>query len=266
MTFAEPLPMKKQKVEWPKYAGDILLLCTSTSKDSLFSFYKEETIYPVLLTCEQQTKFKNVRVDHPDGKMLGKVHSANIDCIHSILNSNCFEVEAELIDPPQKLSLMDDLLVSVKVYAKEGIFDFKDAGILFEELGLCKVERKNTECDLNEIDLLETNPLLLEQLEPSDSFAFSLRKYQKQALSWLVKVEEGKNGSHGGNGVWKEYSFPDSHKFYRNELTRIIRSEIPDQVPVRGGILADEMVIFLILGTRKNDRNTCAHPLRLIKD
>jgi DNA repair protein RAD5 len=95
------------------------------------------------------------------------------------------------------------------------------------------------------------------EAEPADTFALSLRKYQKQALHWMLSKERDTKSSrqHSMHPLWEEYQWPtkdvDDHilpimegqaKFYVNPYSGEISLEFPMQDQhCLGGILADEM-------------------------
>lgn len=108
----------------------------------------------------------------------------------------------------------------------------------------------------------------LPEVEPSDGFALTLRPYQKQALGWMLKMEEKPRSkrSRKANGndqqstrelslhpLWEEYIFPvddarmdllDSatSRFYFNPYTGHLSLKFQAASRgARGGILADEM-------------------------
>jgi DNA repair protein RAD5 len=95
-------------------------------------------------------------------------------------------------------------------------------------------------------------------LEPADTFRMDLRKYQKQALFWMVGKEkdealEGKETSM--HPLWEEYQWPtqdaenqplpaieDQAMFYVNPYSGEMTLEFPTQDQhCLGGVLADEM-------------------------
>jgi DNA repair protein RAD5 len=95
-------------------------------------------------------------------------------------------------------------------------------------------------------------------LEPADTFRMDLRKYQKQALYWMVSKEkdealEGKENSM--HPLWEEYEWPtqdvdneplpaigDQTMFYVNPYSGELSLEFPTQEQnCLGGVLADEM-------------------------
>ncbi|KAJ4343674.1 DNA helicase rad5 [Ascochyta clinopodiicola] len=95
-------------------------------------------------------------------------------------------------------------------------------------------------------------------MEPADTFVMDLRKYQKQALHWMVGKEkdeslEGKDVSM--HPLWEEYQWPEKDAenqdlpiienqsmFYVNPYSGELSLEFPRQEQnCLGGILADEM-------------------------
>ncbi|UZJ53098.1 hypothetical protein CBS101457_002418 [Exobasidium rhododendri] len=109
----------------------------------------------------------------------------------------------------------------------------------------------------------------LPEIEPSEGFALTLRPYQKQALGWMMRMEEketdekrkkNKSSSQDGSSrelslhpLWEQYLFPvDEEKmdlldsatpaFYFNPYTGHLSLKFQHASRgARGGILADEM-------------------------
>lgn len=94
--------------------------------------------------------------------------------------------------------------------------------------------------------------------EPADTFVMDLRKYQKQALHWMIskeKDEKSANKEVSMHPLWEEYAWPvkdmeDQHlpsvsgqeKFYVNPYSGELSLDFPVQEHhCLGGILADEM-------------------------
>jgi DNA repair protein RAD5 len=95
-------------------------------------------------------------------------------------------------------------------------------------------------------------------LEPADTFNMDLRKYQKQALYWMVgkeKDESLKDKEMSMHPLWEEYQWPtqdadnqpllaieDQTMFYVNPYSGEMTLEFPTQDQnCLGGVLADEM-------------------------
>ncbi|KAF1847045.1 uncharacterized protein K460DRAFT_413854 [Cucurbitaria berberidis CBS 394.84] len=95
-------------------------------------------------------------------------------------------------------------------------------------------------------------------LEPADTFRMDLRKYQKQALFWMVGKEKDESLMHKETSMhplWEEYQWPvedadsqpvpaieDQTMFYVNPYSGELSLEFPRQEQsCLGGILADEM-------------------------
>jgi DNA repair protein RAD5 len=95
-------------------------------------------------------------------------------------------------------------------------------------------------------------------LEPASTFAMDLRKYQKQALHWMVGKEKDEAANHKDvsmHPLWEEYGWPtqdadnipvpavdDQDMFYVNPYSGEMSLEFPQQEQnCLGGILADEM-------------------------
>ena len=94
--------------------------------------------------------------------------------------------------------------------------------------------------------------------EPADTFAMDLRKYQKQALHWMMskeKDEKSEKQESSMHPLWEEYRWPtkdmedkevpgvmDQDSFYVNPYSGELSLEFPLQEQnCLGGILADEM-------------------------
>ncbi|KAI4272441.1 MAG: hypothetical protein L6R38_006604 [Xanthoria sp. 2 TBL-2021] len=94
--------------------------------------------------------------------------------------------------------------------------------------------------------------------EPAESFIMDLRKYQKQALHWMISKEKDEKSDHkelSMHPLWEEYNWPtkdmDDHDvpsvngqehFYVNPYSGEISLVFPAQEQhCLGGILADEM-------------------------
>ncbi|KAF2188977.1 hypothetical protein K469DRAFT_702667 [Zopfia rhizophila CBS 207.26] len=96
------------------------------------------------------------------------------------------------------------------------------------------------------------------EMEPADTFAMDLRKYQKQALYWMMGKEKDETPKHkevSMHPLWEEYQWPkqdvdnmpvpivdDQTMFYVNPYSGELSLEFPKQEQnCLGGILADEM-------------------------
>ena len=96
------------------------------------------------------------------------------------------------------------------------------------------------------------------ELEPTDTFVMDLRKYQKQALHWMLNKETRQKDDiqqQSMHPLWEEYAWPSKDAedkdlpcvhgqdcFYVNPYSGELRLEFPVQEQTcLGGILADEM-------------------------
>ena len=94
--------------------------------------------------------------------------------------------------------------------------------------------------------------------DPADTFTMELRKYQKQALHWMMskeKDEKSENKERSMHPLWEEYEWPvkdmedqevprvaDQDSFYVNPYSGELSLDFPEQEQhCLGGILADEM-------------------------
>ncbi|OIW34148.1 RAD5-like protein [Coniochaeta ligniaria NRRL 30616] len=96
------------------------------------------------------------------------------------------------------------------------------------------------------------------EAEPADTFAMTLRPYQKQSLYWMMakeKNERNEDREESMNPLWEEYTWPthdhddkelphvaNQHVFYVNPYSGDLSLDFPRQEQhCLGGILADEM-------------------------
>lgn len=96
------------------------------------------------------------------------------------------------------------------------------------------------------------------EAEPADSFAMTLRPYQKQSLYWMMSKEKNESNEEresSMNPLWEEYTWPtqdhddrelpqvpDQPVFYVNPYSGDLSLDFPRQEQhCLGGILADEM-------------------------
>ena len=96
------------------------------------------------------------------------------------------------------------------------------------------------------------------EAEPPDSFAMTLRPYQKQSLYWMISKEKDRilrDGAVSMHPLWEEYTWPakdvddkelphvsDQTNFYVNPYSGELSLDFPAQEQhCLGGILADEM-------------------------
>ncbi|KAI4178948.1 MAG: hypothetical protein LQ348_005488 [Seirophora lacunosa] len=94
--------------------------------------------------------------------------------------------------------------------------------------------------------------------EPTDTFVMDLRKYQKQALHWMISKEKDQKSDHkeiSMHPLWEEYAWPvkdmedqdlptvsGHEKFFVNPYSGELSLDFPVQEQhCLGGILADEM-------------------------
>ncbi|WFD36015.1 DNA helicase rad5 [Malassezia cuniculi] len=91
----------------------------------------------------------------------------------------------------------------------------------------------------------------LVEADPPDTFALTLRPYQKQALGWMREMEAARRSCHQSelHPLWEEYEFPladdadssNEHFFYNPYVGDLSLEFQPASRGTRGGILADEM-------------------------
>ncbi|KAK4988760.1 DNA helicase rad5 [Elasticomyces elasticus] len=96
------------------------------------------------------------------------------------------------------------------------------------------------------------------EAQPAETFAMDLRRYQKQALHWMLSKEKDEKADHNEQSMhplWEEYSWPtkdvddkdlpafiDQDGFYVNPYSGEMSLDFPVQEQnCLGGILADEM-------------------------
>ena len=102
--------------------------------------------------------------------------------------------------------------------------------------------------------------------EPSDTFVMDLRKYQKQALHWMVSKEKDEKSDEtevSMHPLWEEYTWPvkdvddqdvpaviNQSSFYVNPYSGDLSLEFPKQEQhCLGGILADGMCRCLVVSS-----------------
>ena len=89
-------------------------------------------------------------------------------------------------------------------------------------------------------------------MEPADTFEFTLKPYQKQALNWMVNKEQPSSQearkTESMHPLWQRIDFPPSEEtrdesvFYMNPYSGELSLNFPKAMDEsRGGILADEM-------------------------
>ena len=103
--------------------------------------------------------------------------------------------------------------------------------------------------------------------EPADTFAMDLRKYQKQALHWMIskeKDEKSDSKERSMHPLWEEYTWPDKdvdnhempivtdqNSFYVNPYSGELSLDFPVQEQhCLGGILADGRTILILRRAR----------------
>src|SRR5579859_7017253 len=105
-------------------------------------------------------------------------------------------------------------------------------------------------------------------MDPPETFKFELRKYQKQALCWVVGKESGGDNEarkqHSLNPLWEEYQWPqddtlmngnensmelaEGDKFYLNPYSGEMSLILPTYESIqKGGLLADGMRLLDLL-------------------
>ncbi|KAG2022727.1 DNA repair protein RAD5 [Coprinopsis cinerea AmutBmut pab1-1] len=127
-----------------------------------------------------------------------------------------------------------------------------------------EIEVEDTEeLSKNDIDAIykraQHHDKTMGMMEPAESFAMTLRPYQKQALRWMYSLETGAMDAREATSMhplWSQYSFPhdptgdgdiidltdDDKPFYFNPYSGELSLEFPkSERRCRGGILADGM-------------------------
>ncbi|KAJ7640954.1 DNA repair protein RAD5 [Roridomyces roridus] len=117
------------------------------------------------------------------------------------------------------------------------------------------------ELNKNDLDMIykkaQKSDRTMGEMEPPDTFTFTLRGYQKQALLWMHSLELGKMDAREANSMhplWAKYTFPhpldggvidltaEEKPFYFNPYSGELSLEFPKaERKGRGGILASEM-------------------------
>ncbi|KAG8923262.1 DNA helicase rad5 [Tulasnella sp. 418] len=124
-----------------------------------------------------------------------------------------------------------------------------------------EVEAEGEELSKNQLDVIYKKAQLHDQemaeMEPAETFALTLRPYQRQALNWMVSIENNTKDVRKAmsmHPLWEEYEFPiepsdgiidlceDEDKFFFNPYSGELSLAFPAaERSCRGGILADEM-------------------------
>ncbi|PIG86899.1 DNA excision repair protein (Rad5) [Aspergillus arachidicola] len=122
-------------------------------------------------------------------------------------------------------------------------------------------DEESPELEEGQLDTLykkaQTFDFSMPEAEPPPTFSLSLRKYQKQALHWMLAKEKDNKSARGPsmNPLWEEYAWPakdveDNNlptiegldHFYVNPYSGELSLDFPAQEQhCLGGILADEM-------------------------
>ena len=123
-------------------------------------------------------------------------------------------------------------------------------------------EEEGQELEQNQLDSLYEKAQSFDfntpEAQPADTFNMDLRKYQKQALHWMLSKERDEKAEHKQQSMhplWEEYSWPtkdaddqpvpeveNQASFYVNPYSGELSLDFPVQEQnCLGGILADEM-------------------------
>lgn len=143
-------------------------------------------------------------------------------------------------------------------YDKEKKEKMKSAGT---STPISEEEEDGEELEEDQLDMLyqkaQQFDFNMPEAQPAPTFALELRKYQKQALHWMLGKErdEKSNRQTSMHPLWEEYNWPttdandaplpaieDQDKFYVNLYSGELSLDFPLQEQnCLGGILADEM-------------------------
>ena len=140
-------------------------------------------------------------------------------------------------------------------------------------------EEEGEELEEDQLDALyqkaQTFDFSMPEAEPAPTFTLDLRKYQKQALNWLLSKERDEKSDRQASmhPLWEEYDWPTKdandapvagvegqEKFYVNLYSGEVTLDFPVQEQhCLGGILADEMGLgktiemFSLIHTNKSE-------------
>ncbi|PVG03217.1 hypothetical protein CPB86DRAFT_723782 [Serendipita vermifera] len=133
-----------------------------------------------------------------------------------------------------------------------------------EDMEEVEVEDDGEELDEKDIDLIyrkaQRHDLNMKEMEPADTFALTLRPYQKQALRWMKSMEECTDDARDNTSLhplWQEFVFPfeptedgvidlcaDEHFFYFNPYSGELSLDFPrSTAECKGGILALHLLV-----------------------
>ncbi|CAM0948087.1 unnamed protein product [Alopecurus aequalis] len=112
-------------------------------------------------------------------------------------------------------------------------------------------EDDHAEATVSDTDLDEiigiSDSSALEERDPPDALQCDLRPYQKQALHWMLQLEEGSSSQDAATTLhpcWEAYKLEDKRELvlYLNVFSGDATTEFPSTLQLaRGGILADAM-------------------------
>ncbi|KAJ7508564.1 DNA repair protein RAD5 [Mycena galericulata] len=125
------------------------------------------------------------------------------------------------------------------------------------------------ELSANDLDMIykkaQKSDRTMGEMEPPDTFTFTLRGYQKQALLWMHSLELGKMDAREAKSMhplWSQYAFPHTHDggiidltaeqkpFYFNPYSGELSLEFPKaERKGRGGILAFTIMLAALIHT-----------------
>ncbi|EPE06931.1 dna repair protein rad5 [Ophiostoma piceae UAMH 11346] len=158
-----------------------------------------------------------------------------------------------------------DLLEAAEIAEKkekENIRDPLKEPLSSQSLGVADEPEDGQELEQDQLDALYRKAQSFDfntpEAEPPGTFALTLRKYQKQALHWMLSKEKDESEEHREESMhplWEEYAwplkdvddkdlaqFPEQSKFYVNPYSGDLSLDFPVQDQhCLGGILADEM-------------------------
>ncbi|KAI9179340.1 SNF2 family N-terminal domain-containing protein [Polychytrium aggregatum] len=234
-----------------------------------------------------------VRLIHASsGREIAKLHSDYGYFVSRLIDLDVCHFTATAVAPPMDLNVTDEIIVSMKVYFKDRAFSAVPPSVyakmsteevekqaeerrdclrvLLERLGHLGTASSSgsattgshpgpdavmSDTELRQIyEKAERFEALLDETEPAKGMTVTLRSYQKQALSFLLKKEQhGAEIDQPDDGhesrsaqslspLWKELAFFDcDNKFYFAPHSGELSLTRPVEKPCHGGILADEM-------------------------
>jgi DNA repair protein RAD5 len=115
-----------------------------------------------------------------------------------------------------------------------------------KELNSINTPNEQSDLGVKDINNIYAAALSSESLgdgqDPAAGFLLDLRKYQKQALTYMISREKNEpSDNHRLSPLWHEYTLPSGSHIYFSPFNGKLSKTKPLEKSCKGGILADEM-------------------------